>query len=316
MTGMRAMAAAFAVLLLGACTPALEPRGPDVQAARLADDAFEMPDGARLPYRLWPSASGAPKAVVLALHGFNDHSRAWEMPAEAWARRGIATYAYDQRGFGRAPHPGIWSGTDSLVADLCDALGLVRARHADAPVFVAGESMGGAVAMAAIARGRLEGATGTVLVAPAVRGRATMTVLERWSLSLLYATVPGIAPTVSAPGFQPSDNIEMLRDFARDPYVLKRTRVDTLKGLVDLMDESLAASSRISAPALVLVGAQDTLVPSGPTAAMLAAMPPAPPADRTVLNYPAGFHMLLRDRQRARVTDDVADWMLARTVPR
>jgi alpha-beta hydrolase superfamily lysophospholipase len=313
---MRRMAAAFAALLLGACTPVLEPRGPDIGPARMTDDALEMPDGAVLPYRVWPSASGAPKAVVLALHGFNDHSRAWEMPAEAWAKRGIATYAYDQRGFGRAPHPGIWSGTDALVADLADALDLVRARAGDAPVFVAGESMGGAIAMAAIARGRLAGAAGTVLVAPAVRGRSTLTWLERWTLSLLYATVPGIAPTVSAPGFQPSDNIEMLREYSRDPLVLKRTRVDTLKGLFDLMDESLAASARIGGPALVLLGAQDTLVPGRPSAAMLAAMPPAPPADRTVLTYPAGFHMLLRDRQRARVIEDVADWILAHTVPR
>lgn len=316
MIGMRGMAAAFAALLLGACTPALEPRGPDIRPARMTGEAFEMPDGATLPYRSWPSSSGAPKAVVLALHGFNDHSRAWTMPAQAWAGRGITTYAYDQRGFGRSPHPGIWSGTDSLVADLADAFALVRDRHADAPVFVAGESMGGAVAMAAIAHGRIGAVHGTVLVAPAVRGRSTLTIFERWGLALLYATVPGIAPTVSVPGVQASDNIEMLRELSADPLFLKRTRVDTLKGLVDLMDESLAAGPAIGGATLVLLGAQDTLVPSGPTATMLASMPPAPPADRTVVTYRAGYHMLLRDRQRGRAIDDVANWILARTEPR
>ncbi|MBI1245362.1 MAG: alpha/beta fold hydrolase [Alphaproteobacteria bacterium] len=313
---MRGMAAAFAALLLGACTPALEPRGPEIQPARLTGDAFEMPDGAKLPYRTWPSPSGAPKAVVLAIHGFNDHSRAWTMPAEAWAKQGITTYAYDQRGFGRAPHPGIWSGTDALVDDLADALKLVRAHSADAPVFVAGESMGGAVAMVAMARGRLQGAAGTILVAPAVRGRSTLMFFERWFLALLYRTVPGIAPSVQAPGIQPSDNIEMMRELSADPLFLKRTRVDTLNGLFDLMDESLASAPRITAPTLILIGTQDTLVPSGPMSTMLAGLPPAPPADRTVITYPAGYHMLLRDRQRARAIDDVANWILARTAPR
>ncbi|MBI3503619.1 MAG: lysophospholipase [Proteobacteria bacterium] len=313
---MKRLLAPALALAVGACTPVLVPRGPDIQPARMTGDAFEMEDGARLPYRVWPSASEAPKAVILALHGFNDHSRAWTMPAEYWAARGIMTYAYDQRGFGRSPGRGYWPGTDALVDDLATTLALVREHHPDTSVFVAGESMGGAVVMATTARGRLDGATGTVLVAPAVRGRATLMLAERAFLWLIYNTIPGFAPTVSGVAVQPSDNIEMLREFSADPLVIKRTRVDSLKGLVDLMDESLAAAPKISAPTMFLVGAQDMLIPSGPMATMLADLPPAPPADRTVTTYPAGFHMLLRDRQRARVHADIADWVLARTRPR
>jgi alpha-beta hydrolase superfamily lysophospholipase len=275
-----------------------------------------MADGASLPYRVWQPAGEAPRAVVLALHGFNDHSRAWTMPAESWAARGIATYAYDQRGFGRAPNPGIWSGTDTLVDDLAATLALLARRHPETRVFVAGESMGGAIAMTALARGRLDAATGSVLVAPAVRGRSTLLAFERWGLWLLYNTIPGFAPTVSVAGIQPSDNYEMLREFSADPLVRKRTRVDTLKGLIDLMDDSLASAPHLVRPVLILIGAQDSLVPSGPTASMLAGLPPAPPADRQVITYPAGFHMLLRDRQRGRVHADIADWILARAKPR
>lgn len=307
---------ALTAFVLGACTPTFAPRGPDIQAPQMSGEAFEMPDGVQLPYRVWRPVGEAPRAVVLALHGFNDHSRAWTMPAESWAARGIATYAYDQRGFGRAPQPGIWAGTDAMVEDLASTLDLVSKQHAQTPVFVAGESMGGAVAMAAMARGRLDAATGSILVAPAVRGRAALGVFERAGLWLLYNTIPGFAPTVQAPGFVPSDNYEMLREFSADPLVRKRTRVDMLKGLIDLMDESLAAAPNLKRPVLILTGAQDTIVPSGPMATMLAGLPPAPPADQQVIAYPAGFHMLLRDRQRARVHADVADWILARAVAR
>jgi pimeloyl-ACP methyl ester carboxylesterase len=117
-------------------------------------------------------------------------------------------------------------------------------------------------------------------------------------------------------GIVPSDNVPMMRELARDPLFLKRTRVDALKGLVDLMDEASAAAPKLEAPLLVLVGARDTLVPGDPMAQMLANLPPAPPADRQAVEYPSGYHMLLRDQARARVHDDVATWILARVPPR
>jgi len=300
-------------MFAGACTPMQNPRGPVIQAAEMRADAFVVEDGAVLPYRHWPVASARPRAVVLALHGFNDHARAFELPAAAWAARGIALYAYDQRGFGRAPRPGIWAGSDALVADLACVRALVQERHPNVPVFLAGESMGGAVVMAALARGAVPHAPGAVLVAPAVRGRASLTWFERKALALLYATVPGLAPTVQVAGIAPSDNVPMMRALSADPLFLKRTRVDALKGLIDLMDESGAAAPRLGGPLLVLVGANDTLVPGDPMARMIADLPPAPPADRKVEEYPRGFHMLLRDLNRARVHDDVAAWILARS---
>jgi pimeloyl-ACP methyl ester carboxylesterase len=153
-------------------------------------------------------------------------------------------------------------------------------------------------------------------VAPAVRNRASLSWFERAGLALLYRTVPGFAPRVEVQGIVPSDNVPMMRELARDPLFLKRTRVDALKGLVDLMDEASAAAPKLEAPLLVLVGARDTLVPGDPMAQMLANLPPAPPADRQAVEYPSGYHMLLRDQARARVHDDVATWILARVPPR
>src|SRR5690606_11685790 len=109
--------------------------------------------------------------VIVGLHGFNDYSNAFAIPAKAWLKQGIATYAYDQRGFGRAPDRGMWPGTETLVADLDTATRLIARRHPGVPLFVAGESMGGAVIMAAVPAGRLKDVEGAILAAPAVRGR-------------------------------------------------------------------------------------------------------------------------------------------------
>ena len=94
--------------------------------------------------------AGEVKAVILALHGFNDYSNAFEGPGEAWAERGIATYAYDQRGFGAAPERGLWPGRAALAADAATAAQILRRLYPRVPLYLLGDSMGGAVAVVAM----------------------------------------------------------------------------------------------------------------------------------------------------------------------
>ena len=96
---LRPLAILVLPMLLFACAPKLQPLGPVVTAPSFGNDRLVMDDGVGLPLRHWP-AEGKTKAVVLAIHGFNDYSHAFEEPAEDWAKEGIATYAFDQRGFG------------------------------------------------------------------------------------------------------------------------------------------------------------------------------------------------------------------------
>ncbi len=108
-------------------------------------------------------------------------------------------------------------------------------------------------------------------------------------------------------GIKPSDNIEMLRALGRDPLVIKETRVDAIKGLVDLMDDATASAPKLTAPMLFLYGERDELIPLGATRRFLEALPPEAP--RTLAYYPAGFHMLLRDLEAPVVWKDVAAWI-------
>ena len=132
--------------------------------------------------------------MILALHGFNDYSNAFTEPAEAWAKDGIATYAYDQRGFGEAPERGRWPGQRQLADDLATASRLLRAHHPGVPLYLLGESMGGAVVIAAVtgaAGTPRPDADGIILIAPAVWGRDTMNVFERAALWTGDRAVPG-----------------------------------------------------------------------------------------------------------------------------
>ena len=299
-----------------ACAPRLAPGGPGPTAPSLTEDRLITADGLALPLRAWlPEDGAAPKAVILALHGFNDYSSAFEGPGRYWAARGFATFAYDQRGFGEAPHRGLWAGARALTADLASAARVLRARYPGAPLHLLGDSMGGAVVLAAMTGPAAPAAEGVILVAPAVWARSTMPLLHRAALWIGAHTLPWL--TVSGRGLkiQASDNIEMLRALGRDPFYIKETRIDAIHGLVDLMDEALAAAPRFNAPALLLYGAKDEVVPEDPSLQLWRELPePARGRQRRAL-YDGGWHMLLRDLQAEVVLNDIALWIDDRQAP-
>ncbi|MCC7425399.1 MAG: lysophospholipase [Alphaproteobacteria bacterium] len=306
---LRPLAGAIALtgaLLAGACAPAMVPAGPPARAAEVQEDALVMPDGARLPLRRF-SPEGPPRGVILALHGFNDYSRAFRRPAPWFTGRGWILYAYDQRGFGQAGNRGLWAGADTLAQDARTAARLIRARHPGLPLVLLGESMGGAVLMLATTEGEGAPHDALVLVAPAVRGFSALSWLERNALWFMAHALGPLGVYGSTPTVRASDNDEALRELGRDPRVLKTTRMDTLWGLVSLMERALDAAGRMrgDTPTLVLFGERDRLVPPEVAAAMLARLPEEGDAARRIAVYPRGYHLLLRDRFGRNVTEDV-----------
>lgn len=293
------------LLLLGGCASHLAAPGPPVGAPAVADDAFVMADGMRLPYRTW-LPKGAPAAVVLALHGMNDSRDAWEYPGPDFAAAGLAVFAPDQRGFGATAARGYWAGTDGLVSDTRTMAALLRSRYPDTPLILMGESMGAAVLMVAATSPGPPVADGYVLIAPAVWGRAEMSVPMRALLWTAAHTVPGWE--VTGRGFvkvTASDNRQALVRLSTDPLTLHATRVDAIEGLVDLMDAALAAAPRFGARALFLYGGHDQLVPPRANEATWKALPPS--AERAF--YPDGYHLLLRDKERAGPIGEIVGWI-------
>ena len=295
--------------LLASCTglPRYNvPLAPLPQAALHADDAFAMPDGARLPVRSW-LPKGAPGAVVLALHGFNDSRDAWEIPAPSFADADIAIFAPDQRGFGAAPMRGFWPGASTMADDADAMLRILHARYPSTPLFAMGESMGGAVLMTLAARPNPPPVDGWILLSPAVWGRQQMGAVLSSGLWLVSGLAPGLSVTGAEVPLKvmASDNRDALLRLVRNPLTIRRTRFDALRGLTDLMDMAQAAAPGLNGPVLALYGARDTLVPN---TAMARAWSHMPPRSRHAL-YPAGYHLLLRDKERAAPIQDVIAWI-------
>lgn len=296
------------VLLLTGCAPRVQQPQPDQGRAQLTRAAFITPDGARLPLHHWPAA-GEPQRILLAVHGFNDYGAFVEGLATFLAPLGVTTYAYDQRGFGAAPQPGIWGGRKQMEQDLRQLVQALHARYPARPLFLLGESMGGALVLRTLAAWPEAPVAGAILSAPAVWGPSTWPWYQRWTLYLGAHLVPWLELTGEGLEIEPSDNHAMLRQLGRDPWVIKQTRLDSLWGLSRLMEDALRAASDFKAPALILYGARDELIPWPATRQLLERLPEAQRQDQRFALYPEGYHMLTRDLQAERVWRDIASWI-------
>jgi alpha-beta hydrolase superfamily lysophospholipase len=275
-----------------------------------AGEALVASAGDVVPRRAWLPGS-EPRAVILALHGFNDYGNAFAELGSYASAQGVAVHTYDQRGFGANTDAGRWPGIEALTAGLRQEGERLAALYPGRPLFLLGESMGAAVVIAAVAED-VPPASGIILSAPAVWGDDQLNPFYRATLWLAARVVPGLHVTGAGLDIMASDNIDMLRALGADPLVIKETRIDALAGLVGLMDRGLLEANALPGPLLVLGGVRDEVVPPEAHLAMVAKLQARA---CTTVDYPEGYHMLLRDHQRQVVFADLLAWIEDRPLP-
>ena len=274
---------------------------------------FDTTDGSTLEARVWNYSK--PQHIVLGVHGFNDYSKSFERLAQYLVAETQATvYAYDQRGFGANPQPGVWPGSEELINNLRHIAAQLRERHPDLPLTVIGESMGGAVVL--IAASETPGLTADQLIlkAPAVWGAQSMPMYQRLSLYTMNLIAPEMSFTgrgLSSLGIRPTDDPEVSRDLSRDPLVIKATRVSSLAGLTELMGRAQTQTNLPSQRTLVLYGLRDKIIQPQPVCDWLTNLNSATPttlkADFIV--YKEGWHMLTRQLRARETVEDIAHWI-------
>jgi alpha-beta hydrolase superfamily lysophospholipase len=188
--------------------------------------------------------------------------------------------------------------------DLATAVDVARRLHPDARIAVVGESMGASVAITAFAEPDPPKADVLVLSGPGLYGWGALP----WYYSVSLWTSAHVRPSwivVPPEGINitPTDNAEKQREMWYDPNVQKNNRIDSVYGVVSIMEEAYARISRLpkSAPTLFLYGAKDEVIPPY---GVERAVKRLPRHVRTAY-YLDGYHMLMNDLQAEKVWADV-----------
>ena len=277
-------------------------------------ETFTSLDGAQLGLTVWEAGGGDPEIVVVGVHGMNDWANAFFMAAPWWAERGVTTYAYDQRGFGRSPGRGLWPEEELMRDDLRAAVAAARARHPKARLAVVGISMGAAVAMSAFGSETPPDADVLLLSGPGLRGWGALPLAYRPSLWISARVRPGwIVVPPKGVRIEPTDNVEMLREIWASPMMTRSNRIDQVHGVVRLMETAHKAAPRLPAdtPTLLIYGAKDIVIPPSAMARTAGVLP----GHVRTLYYERGYHMLLRDLQAETVWADMLAFMCDAEAP-
>ena len=196
-----------------------------------------------------------------------------------------------------------------MSGDLATLVRLAADKHPGLPIYLLGHSMGASVVIATMADSDPPPVAGVILVAPAVWARSTEPFYQRIALWIGAHTMPWLELTGDSLDRMPSDNFEMLREQGRDPLVIKKTRLDTIYGLQNLMDAAYAAADNYSLKTLVLYGNKDEVIPKEPVLDAFRRFPIEPADKKQLILYENGYHMLLRDLEAENVMKDIVEWL-------
>ena len=260
-------------------------------------------DGTELLVRAWP-APADPVGHVVILHGLAEHSGRYEHVAGWLAAGGLAVHAFDQRGFGGSGGRRAWAeDVASLHEDVADRARAVRARSGGLPVVLYGHSLGGLLALGAVLDGTVE-VDLLVLSGPSIG--ASVPLATRVGVAVLGRVAPSVELPNRLRGEQLSRDPKVGEWYAADPRNHHRTTAHLGRVLLAEVTRVNAILDRLSVPALVIHGADDTIVPP-------AASEPLgrlPGVERRL--YPGIRHELHNEPEGAAIVGDVAAWLRKR----
>ena len=275
---------------------------------KTSDGKFRVSDKLNLYYRCW-LPDGEPKAILLVVHGLNDHSGRYTNLVNYFVPRGFAVYGFDLRGHGKSE--GFKCYIDrfsSFTNDLDVFTALVRAKHPRQRIYLVGHSMGGTVAAAyaltrqadidgLILSGVLLGKPPDVVAGTVLAARVLSLVMPRCGLYVIDAG--GI-----------SRDKQVVKAYVEDPLVYRgkiraRLGVELLKTMATLMERI----PDIRLPILVMHGSADRLSVVKNSVTLYER---AGSADKTLKVYEGFFHEIFNEPGHELVLADIEAWLTAR----
>ncbi len=126
----------------------MPPTAPGAMSAALINQSTQKQ---LAPCRSWVRPGEKPVACLLCVHGLGLQSNSYEFFGNELSKRGLAVYAIDVRGFGAWMQAKGKSNVnfDECLQDIKQALESIKQANPNTPVYVLGESMGGAIALRA-----------------------------------------------------------------------------------------------------------------------------------------------------------------------
>ncbi len=262
-----------------------------------------------VPCRAWVPPKVQPKVVLLCVHGLGLNSASYENLGKRMAKAGIATFAVDVRGFGT------WMKLagknrvdfDACLDDVVQALNVLHTAYPKRPVFVLGESMGGAIAlrMAAEHPDLLDG-----LISSVPSGDRFHTTRNKLKVALSMVTLRmnkdmDVGSKVIEDA---TDDVKLRTMWQDDPLNRMKLSPKELWQFQNFMNDNHHTAKKITqTPVLLLVGMSDKLCKPQGTIDLYEELKTE---DKKMLTIKHGEHLIFEEAQCSpEVFSLVVDWL-------
>ncbi len=250
---------------------------------------------------------GQPKAVVLLVHGYGEHSGRYQHVIARLVGAGYAVYTLDQRGHGRSEGTRAYCDRmEQFVDDLHTYFEQVKAAQPGQKYIVLGHSMGALISLAFTLRYQDEIDALVISGAP-VNADANVAPMMIAIGKVLTRIAPKLhlLPT-SPPGILSRDP-EIDRAWGADPLTNKKPMRVRLGTEINKMAQNVRDRlAELRLPILILHGGDDKLV--NPSGSQLT-YDKAASTDKTLKFYPGMRHEIMNEIGKEAVLDEIVAWL-------
>ncbi len=260
--------------------------------------------GQDLYYQRW-SPDQDPKASLIIVHGFGEHSGRYQNLIDTLVPQGFAIYAMDNRGhgksFGKRGHIDDW---EDFRTDVFAFRQLVAEKEPDIPLFILGHSLGGLIVLEYILS-IPDGVDGVVVSGPALTQGAVNPLLLLAS-RLISIVMPSFALDTGLESNDISRDPQQVMAYQKDPLVhsMASARFGTEMNSAAKWVKKHAADLKV--PILIIHGGDDRLVASKSSRAFFEDITLE---DKTRIEYDGYYHETHNDLNWEKPVADVQAWL-------
>jgi acylglycerol lipase len=272
------------------------------------EDSLRVPGGLELFEQSW--SAELPRAVVLLVHGFAEHSARHAPAALCLARRGYAVQSFDLRGHGRSQGERCFIEAFDEYLDDTEALLLkAKRRWPGQRVFLLAHSLGGLIASLFVIDERSD-VSGLILSAPVAKLGRDYSPFQIGASLALGRAFPHL-PMVRFKSSSVSRDPVVVRAYESDELVYHgRTPARTASEIVRAVQRLQASAERISIPLLVMHGSQDQVADVDGSKELCAR---AGSFDKSLRICDGLWHEIMHEPERDAVMQEMSDWLDERT---
>jgi alpha-beta hydrolase superfamily lysophospholipase len=272
-----------------------------------SEGTFKGADALLLYQQSW-RPEGKAKANIAIVHGLGEHSGRYQNVVETFVPQGYAVWGLDLRGHGRTPGPrGHIDSWAQIREDVRAFLDMVMEADTGTPLILYGHSLGGLIVLEFVLH-EDPGIQCLIVSAPSL-DTSGISPIKVAMAKMLSRVMPGLTLETGLEVAALSRQPEVVEAYVSDPLVHSKGTARMGAETFAAMAWTLEHAAEMSMPVLVIQGDADRLVSPKVVAEFFEKLTTP---DKTLLQYPGGYHEPHNDLDKEKAFEDMLRWMEAR----